>query len=133
MFGPWAKQKEVQESIVEVLDDTVSLEDSNEDTHSDTGVLKTASQEYPRDYLNDTSKYPSRGDHICRTSTTDVCSLIALGWKDKTVKTFVSTCGTTLPGMPHQKHRYSHSGAIITNRSTTPTASLTVFQCSRQS
>ena len=96
------------------LDDTVSLEDSNEDTHSDTGVLKTASQEYLRDYLNDTSKYPSRGDHICRTSTIDVCSLIALGWKDKNVKTFVSTCGTTLPGMPHQKHRYSHSGAIIT-------------------
>ena len=79
-----------------------------------TGVLKTTSREYPRDYLNDTSKYTSRGDHICLTSTTDGCSLIALGWKDKTVKTFVSTCGTTLPGKPHQKHRYSHSGAIIT-------------------
>eukprot|EP00731_Ephydatia_muelleri_P015330 Em0008g1050a len=79
-----------------------------------TGVLKTASREYPRDYLNDTSKYTSRGDHICLMSTIDGCSLIALGWKDKTVKTFVSTCGTTLPGKPHQKHRYSHSGAIIT-------------------
>ena len=79
-----------------------------------TGVLKTASREYPRDYLNDTSKYTSRGDHICLTSIIDGCSLIALGWKDKTVKTFVSTCGTTLPGKPHQKHRYSHSGAIIT-------------------
>eukprot|EP00731_Ephydatia_muelleri_P026772 Em0018g872a len=46
MFGPWAKQKDVQGSIVEVvgrsrgrklkLDATVSLEDSNEDIHSDT-------------------------------------------------------------------------------------------------
>ena len=43
-----------------------------------TGVLKTASREYPRDYLNDTSKYPSRVDHICLTSTFDNFSLIAL-------------------------------------------------------
>lgn len=45
----------------------------------------------------------------------DNCSLIALGWKDKTIKTFISICGTTLPGQPHQKHRYTKDGDLTTS------------------
>ncbi|KAL5490747.1 hypothetical protein EMCRGX_G015926 [Ephydatia muelleri] len=32
--------------------------------------------------------------------------MIALGWKDKTLKRFLSTCGTTVEGQPHTKKRY---------------------------
>ncbi|KAL5500807.1 hypothetical protein EMCRGX_G012412 [Ephydatia muelleri] len=79
-----------------------------------TGVVKTASREFPKEYLNDACKYRHKGDHICLTTIIDNCNLIALGWKDKTIKSFVSTCGTTQPGEPHKKHRYSKEGDIIT-------------------
>eukprot|EP00731_Ephydatia_muelleri_P003545 Em0001g3545a len=79
-----------------------------------TGVVKTASREFPKEYLNDACTYRHEGDHICLTTIIDNCNLIALGWKDKTIKSFVSTCGTTQPGEPHKKHRYSKEGDIIT-------------------
>ena len=69
-----------------------------------TGVVKTASREFPKEYLNDACKYRHKGDHICLTTIIDNCNLIALGWKDKTIKSFVSTCGTTQSGEPHKKH-----------------------------
>ncbi|KAL5488763.1 hypothetical protein EMCRGX_G017752 [Ephydatia muelleri] len=72
-----------------------------------TGVVKTASREFPKEYLNDACKYRHKGDHICLTTIIDNCNLIALGWKDKTIKSFVSMCGTTQPGEPHKKHSAS--------------------------
>ena len=56
-----------------------------------TGVVKTASREFPKEYLNNACKYRHKGDHICLTTIIDNCNLIALGWKDKTIKSFVST------------------------------------------
>ena len=56
-----------------------------------------------------------KGDHVCLSTILDNCSLIALGWRDKTIKTFISTCGTTLPGQPHQKHRYTKDGELTTS------------------
>ena len=79
-----------------------------------TGVLKTASREFPKEYLNDQCRYRQRGDHICLTTSVDNCDLIALGWKDKTIKTFISTCSTTLQGQPHKKHRYTSDGTLVT-------------------
>ena len=32
--------------------------------------------------------------------------MITLGWKDKMLKRFLSTCGTTVEGEPHTKKRY---------------------------
>ena len=32
--------------------------------------------------------------------------MITLGWKDKMLKRFLSTCGTTVEGQPHTKKRY---------------------------
>ena len=80
-----------------------------------TGILKTASREYPKEYLSDPSRYNSRGDHISLATIVDDCSLIALGWKDKTIKTFISSCGTTLPGEPHVKYRYTKDGDLATS------------------
>ena len=80
-----------------------------------TGILKTASREFPKEYLSDSSKYNSKGNHVCLSTIMDNCSLIAIGWRDKTIKTFISTCGTTLPGQPHQKHRYTKDGELTTS------------------
>ena len=77
------------------------------------GIVKTASKEFPKDYLSDVSRYPVKGEHVSLTTVVENCKLLAVGWKDKTVKTFISTCGTTLPGQPHQKYRYSHNGDLI--------------------
>ena len=62
------------------------------------------------------SKYSFRGDHVSLTTIVDNCSLIGLGWKDKTIKTFISSCGTTLPGQPHLKHRYTKDGDLTTSK-----------------
>ena len=67
------------------------------------GIVKTASREFLKDYLDDPSKYAGRGNHMTLT-TIENCKLIALGWKEKTIKKFISTCGTTQPAKPHQKH-----------------------------
>ena len=47
------------------------------------------------------------------TTVVENCKLLAVGWKNKTVKMFISTCGTALPGQPHQKYRYSHDGDVV--------------------
>ena len=38
-------------------------------------------------------------------ATVDGIPLIALGWRDKTLTTFVASCGTTDEGEPHKKRR----------------------------
>ena len=55
-------------------------------------------------------------EKVIHRSTGNVCiispqnphavPMIALGWKDKTLKRFLSTCGTTVEGQPHTKKRY---------------------------
>ena len=77
------------------------------------GIVKTASREFPKDYLDDPSKYAGRGNHMTLTTTIENCKLIALGWKDKTIKKFISTCGTTQPGKPHQRYHYTRDGDVI--------------------
>ena len=54
--------------------------------------------------MSDVSRHPAKGDHVSLTTLVENCKLQAVGWKDKTVKMFISTCGTTLPGQPHQKY-----------------------------
>ena len=77
------------------------------------GIVKTASREFPKDYLDDPSKYAGRGNHMTLTTTIENCKLIALGWKDKTIKKFISTCGTTQPDKPHEKHHYTRDGDVV--------------------
>jgi hypothetical protein len=48
---------------------------------------------------------PARGEtKVMRTTTTVngvVGEVVGCGWMTKMMKSFVSTCGTTLPGTPH--------------------------------
>ena len=68
------------------------------------GIVKGATKEFPAKYL-DNCQY-QRGDHHAATATIEGVPMIALGWKDKTLKRFLSTCGTTVEGQPHTKKRY---------------------------
>ena len=56
------------------------------------GIVKTASKEFPKDYLSNVSRYPAKGDHVSLTTVVENCKLlhVAVGWKDKTVKMFIS-------------------------------------------
>ena len=62
------------------------------------GIVKGATKEFPAKY--------QRGDHQAATATIEGVPMIALAWKDKTLKRFLSTCGTTVEGQPHTKKRY---------------------------
>ena len=68
------------------------------------GIVKGATKEFPAKYL-DNCQY-QRGDHHAATATIEGVPMIALGWKDKMLKRFLSTCGTTVEGQPHTKKRY---------------------------
>ena len=68
------------------------------------GIVKGATKEFPAKYL-DNCQY-QRGDHQAATATIEGVPMIALAWKDKTLKRFLSTCGTTVEGQPHTKKRY---------------------------
>ena len=74
------------------------------------GIVKT---DFAKDYLSDVFRYPAKGDHVSLTTVVENCKLLAVGWKDKTFKMFISTCGITLPGQPHQKYRYFHDGDVV--------------------
>ena len=75
-----------------------------------TGVIKTATKGFPKRFLHDHSIYSFRGETKVLKNTGNI---LAFGWFDcslnftnpKRVKSFVSTCGTTLPGKPHRKFR----------------------------
>ena len=56
--------------------------------------MKGATKEFPAKYL-DNCQY-QRGDH--HAATIEGVPMIALGWKDKTLKRILSTCGTTVEG-----------------------------------
>ncbi len=75
-----------------------------------TGVVKTASKCFPKAYLME-HEYKSKGDHLVLTTSIEKkdqdmkVDLMALGWKDKKVKSFVSTFGSTEPGDPSIRKR----------------------------
>ena len=57
------------------------------------GIVKTASNEFPKDYLSDVSRYPAKGDHVSLTTVVENCKLphVADGdGRTKTVKMFIS-------------------------------------------
>jgi hypothetical protein len=69
------------------------------------GLVKTASRCFPKEFLE---SYPlqGRGDHVTVTSKMDGVNLIGCAWNDNKRKLIVGTCGTTLPGNPHEKKRW---------------------------
>jgi hypothetical protein len=69
------------------------------------GLVKTASRCFPKEFLEN---YPlqGRGDHVAVTSKMDGVNLIGCAWNDNKRKLIVGTCGTTLPGNPHEKKRW---------------------------
>jgi hypothetical protein len=71
-----------------------------------TGLVKGNSRYFPKKHLD---KYPfnARGDTVTLTASKDGIPLIAHAWSDRKIKCFISTCGTTLPGTPVYKKRYS--------------------------
>lgn len=61
------------------------------------GLVKTAHTKFPKSFLH-AHPYGARGSHkTLQAVDADGDRFIAVGWKDKTVKTFISTCGTTIP------------------------------------
>ena len=75
------------------------------------GTVKTATKQYPKEYLKYWANSDiKRGDRIVLTSHADVeeapdARSIAIGWGDTKVKTFIASCGTTLPAQPHVVQR----------------------------
>jgi hypothetical protein len=71
------------------------------------GLVKTATREYPKAWLAK-YKFPSRGSHVVmKAKDADGTTFFACGWSDRTVKTFISTCSTTLAAkVPALKPRY---------------------------
>lgn len=53
---------------------------------------------------------PARGDHEVLTSTFshegETHNLTADGWSSTVLKTFIATCGKTIPGVPHDVKRH---------------------------
>lgn len=77
------------------------------------GLVKTATREFPKKYLNDI-QLERRGDSVVLTTVKDNVNLRAVAWnegeRDKKTrriikKNFIATCGTTLPGRSHFKRR----------------------------
>lgn len=75
-----------------------------------TGCVKIAVRNFPKKFLQTIDHYAARGDtRVLETAD----NILAFGWCDcslthpdsKRIKTFVSTCGTTLEGEPHLKTR----------------------------
>ncbi|KAL5467723.1 hypothetical protein EMCRGX_G031988 [Ephydatia muelleri] len=81
------------------------------------GIIKTAHKEYPLTYLTSkadeygTGKVKPRGGHLLLRSTMGPDDsthppIFALGWYDKKGKYLISSCGTTLPGIPCKRPRF---------------------------
>ena len=61
------------------------------------GLVKTATKQYPIARLR-SHNYPARGAHVVmKAKDADGVVYTACGWKDKTVKTWIATCGVTIP------------------------------------
>ena len=76
-----------------------------------TGIVKTAFTKFPLKSL--VAHCPQEcGSTVTGTATEDGIEIIAHGWRDRKVHTFVSTCGTTLSGTPAKKRRYDADGKV---------------------
>jgi hypothetical protein len=71
------------------------------------GLVKSCTRMYPFKHTQE-HPYPARGSHIALTARhDDGVNLRTVAWRDgSTVKSFVSTCGTTVAGVPHKKNRW---------------------------
>lgn len=72
------------------------------------GMVKSCTRKYPFQFTQE-YEYPHRGAHIALTANTDDVDVRAVAWGDRKVKSFVSTCGTSLPGAPHKKRRWRNN------------------------
>ena len=77
-----------------------------------TGIVKTAYTKFPLRVLSANCPL-ERGSTVTGTATEDGIDIIAHGWQDKKVHTFVSTCGTTLIGTPAKKRWYDTDGKVF--------------------
>jgi hypothetical protein len=69
------------------------------------GLVKTAYSEFPKGFFSQKSSSMQPGDSIHLQATKNDRSLIAVGWKDKVLKTFIATAGSSAPGKPRIKER----------------------------
>lgn len=75
------------------------------------GIVKTATRNYP--IAEARRRCPeTRGHSVIATATKDP-DLICAAWSDKTVHTFVGTCGTSLDGTPAKKTRTDANGRLV--------------------
>lgn len=71
------------------------------------GLVKTATRLFPMKYLK--SLVLERGEtatFVTKSHGEDKPQLIAHIWQDRTAKSFISTCSTSLLGAPHLRQRY---------------------------
>lgn len=73
-------------------------------------MLKTAHKNVPLKKL--TEKTPSKGSSLIAVGKSNNIDLYAISWRDRKLHTFVSSCGTTLPGTPARKRRYDECGTV---------------------
>ncbi len=64
------------------------------------GILKSCNKGFPKGWL--TQELANQQAVV--TAEVQGHNLIGVGWKDKGVKHFISTCGVTTPGVPHTKY-----------------------------
>ena len=79
------------------------------------GMVKTNFSGFPKRWLR-AHCGKERGDHVVCSTEIDGERYIAVGENDKCIKTFISTCATTLPGAPAHKKRHSDDGKRIADR-----------------
>ena len=70
-----------------------------------TGLVKTATQTLPKQYLDEV-EFKELGDDVTQTSSVEGHNIMAHAWGDKIRKCFVSTHSTTLPGKQSNKRRW---------------------------
>ena len=70
------------------------------------GLVKTASVDFPKQYLKSLPLRLRSGDSHYVQSQKDDHPLIACGWWDKKLKMFIATAGSNLAAQPHQRIRY---------------------------
>lgn len=73
-------------------------------------MFKTAHKNFPLKKL--TEKTPSKGSSLIAVGKSNNIDLYVISWRDRKLHTFVSSCGTSLPGTPARKRRYDHCGTV---------------------
>jgi hypothetical protein len=70
------------------------------------GPLKTATRHFPAKWLSELGAQLKRGEWITKVADVAETKVIALAWRDSTLKTFVATTGSTENGSPLLKKRF---------------------------